>query len=278
MTTATLHDGNILEVTTIGDGHPVLMPVSAAFVEGEAADSIRAWGGDPNAGHGLAHALAEAGFQAITADYEGHLMAYPKERTLTAEAVTHDLLAIAAAGGAERFAYYGYSWLAMSGLQLAIRSDRLTALAMGGFPPLGGPYAAMLAVTHAAHRVATEPQPEPVGAVEAGDWDTAASTQTPAQTGQFATLYESLRDFDDRAAAAKLDVPRLAFAGERDNIDYPPKWGGVRVELADPLLRHREELALLGWTVELIPEADHLSAMHASRVAALLIPWLRSVT
>jgi hypothetical protein len=44
----------------------------------------------------------------------------------------------ARAAGAERFAYYGYSWLALSGLQLAIRTDRLAALVMGGFDDLVG--------------------------------------------------------------------------------------------------------------------------------------------
>ena len=28
-----------------------------------------------------------------------------------------------------------------------------------------------------------------------------------------------------------------------------------------------------GWTVELFPDADHMSGMHAARVLPLLIPW-----
>ena len=68
-----------------------------------------------------------------------------------------DLLAIADAVGAERFAYYGYSWLALSGLQLAVRTDRLAALAMDRYPPYAGPYAEMLRVTRAAHQQAVNP-------------------------------------------------------------------------------------------------------------------------
>jgi hypothetical protein len=63
---------------------------------------------------------------------------------------------VADAAGAARFAWYGYSWLALAGLQLAIRTDRLTALAMG-WPPLGGPYAEMLRVTIATHDLASTP-------------------------------------------------------------------------------------------------------------------------
>lgn len=33
----------------------------------------------------------------------------------------------------KKFSYYGYSWLALVGLQLAIRTNRLESLIMGGF-------------------------------------------------------------------------------------------------------------------------------------------------
>lgn len=62
----------------------------------------------------------------MAADYEGQLTAHPKPETLTAANVAADLLAIADAAGADRFAYYGYSWLALAGFQLALRTDRLT--------------------------------------------------------------------------------------------------------------------------------------------------------
>lgn len=92
-------------------------------------------GADPNLGHTLAAGLADAGFRVVAADYQDHLAQHPKPLTLTADAVAADVVAIVDAGGAQHFAYYGCSWLALVGLQLAIRSDRLTALAMGGFPP-----------------------------------------------------------------------------------------------------------------------------------------------
>jgi pimeloyl-ACP methyl ester carboxylesterase len=278
MATAQLHDSATIEVTCLGDGPAVLLPVSTAVVEDEAADQMRAWGADPNLGRTLAVALADAGFQVVAADYEGHLAQHPKPHTLTADTVAADLVAIADAGGVQRFAYYGYSALALAGLQLAIRTDRLTALAMGGFPSLGGPYESMLTVTRATHRMAlanrdtlpatTDLQP--------GDWDAVEVTLTPEQTQQYVTLYESLQDFDERAALDQLSIPRLAFAGANDNITYGPKWDNAYVEIANAFNRHCGELVRGGWTVALMPDADHTSAMQAAAVLPILIPWLIS--
>ncbi|HEX5203047.1 MAG TPA: alpha/beta hydrolase [Actinoplanes sp.] len=277
MATARTHDGSIIDVTVLGSpGDPaVLLPVGTRLLEGPAADEIRAWGGEPNTGHALATALAAAGLRVIAADYEAHLTEHPKPRTLTAAALAADLLAIADAGGAGRFAYYGYSWLALAGLQLAVRTDRLTALAMGGYPPLGGPYEGMLAVTRVAHRMALEP-PAPVGEPTPGDWDSVPFTRTPDQTLQYVTMYESLQDFDERAALAGLTVPRLAFAGEKDIIAYGSQWDDLVVDIAGPLAEHRAELVALGWTVETVPGADHMTAMRSDRVLPILLPWLEA--
>jgi pimeloyl-ACP methyl ester carboxylesterase len=274
---ARMHDGSILEVTASGDGPAVLLPVRTTVIEGEAAEQMRAWGADPNSGHALAAGLVGAGLRVIAADYEEHLAAHPKPRTLTASAVAADLLAVADAAGADRFAYYGYSWLALAGLQLALRTDRLTGLAMGGFPPLGGPYGPMLTVTRAAHRMALANQglepPDPVD-VEPGDWDAVPMTLTPDQTAQYVTLYESLRDFDERAALDRITVPRLAFAGADDTITYGKDWDDAVVAIAGPLREHRDELAARGWTVEIVPGTDHMGAMQARHALPLLRRWL----
>jgi pimeloyl-ACP methyl ester carboxylesterase len=276
MPTAQLHDRAAIDVTCLGDGPAILLPVSTAAVEGEAADQMRAWGADPDLGHTLAVALADAGFRVVAADYEGHLAQHPKPHTLTADTVAADLIAIAETGGVRRFAYYGYSWLALAGLQLAVRTDRLTALAMGGFPPLGGPYESMLTVTRATHRMAlANRDTKPATADwQPGDWDAVEVSLTPEQTQQYVTLYESLQDFDERAALDQLSIPRLAFAGADDNITYGPKWDNAYVEIANAFDRHRGELVRGGWTVTLIPTTDHLSAMQAAAVLPILTPWL----
>lgn len=276
MPTARLHDDTTLDVTTFGDGPAILLPARTTVMEGPEAERIRAWGADPNLGRALADGLAAAGFTVIAADYEGHLAAHPQPETLTARGVAADLLAVADAAGAGRFAYYGYSWLALAGLQLAIRTDRLTALAMGGFPPLDGPYDAMLAVTWATHEAAiANAGAPPATDVEPGDWDAAEVTLSPEQTQQFVTLYESLRGFDERTALAGLSLPRLAFAGADDRTVYGPKWGGVTVAVGEPLARHRAELTASGWTVEVVPGGDHLTTMQAAVVLPILTPWLR---
>jgi hypothetical protein len=275
MAAAELHDGTTIEVFTLGDGPAVLLPIGTRVLDGPVAEQMRAWGADPTLGHTLATALAGDGLRVVAADYEAHLTDHPKPRTLDAAAVATDLLAIADAARAPRFAFYGYSWLALAGLQLAIRSDRLTALAMGGYPPLGGPYAAMLAVTRTAHRMALaardQPAAPPVEEIP-GDWDSVPFTRTPDQTEQYVTLYESLAGFDERAVT--LTVPRLAFAGEKDTIAYGVTWDDAVVDIAGPLIAHRDELIARGWTVEIVPGADHMTAMQAAAVLPILRPWL----
>ncbi|MEV4703862.1 alpha/beta hydrolase [Actinoplanes sp. NPDC049316] len=277
MTTARLHDDSVLDVTILGDGPALLLPVSMHVPDGDTAEQMRAWGADPALGRTLTTALADAGLRVIAADYEGHRAAHPAQPSLTAANVAKDLLAIADAAGAERFAYYGYSWLALAGLQLALRTDRLAALAMGGFPPLGGPYEPMLTVTAATYRMAVanrDNPPPPATDVQPGDWDATEVTMSPEQAGQYLTLYESLRGFDERAALDRIDVPRLAFAGENDDIQYGERWDRAYVGLADGLKQHRDELTGRGWTVEIVPGADHIVAMQARTVLPILTPWL----
>ena len=271
---AVLHDGSSIPITICGRGPALLLPLPLAGHTPEEAAMIRQWGGDPDLGPNLVNGLSETN-RIIAVDYEAHRMAHPAPETLTPDNVTADLLAVADAARAHTFAYYGYSWLALCGLQLAIRTDRLGALVMGGFPPMEGPYAAMLAVTRAAHQAAVAPEPAPpLAEVEPGDWDSAPIQADPDQTRQFLTLYEALQDFDDAAAPVPAGLPRLAFAGAGDNIDYSPTWGGVRVGIGEPLARHEQELVKAGWDVQVLPGLDHLGAMQSQVVLPLLKAWL----
>jgi pimeloyl-ACP methyl ester carboxylesterase len=274
--TAQLHDSTRIAVHRLGSGPPILLTVRPVPYDERTAAGMRQWGADPDYGPTLVHGLADR-HTVIAADYEGHRLAHPAPHTLTASNVAGDLVAIADAAGATRFGCYGYSWLALSALQLAVRTDRLDALIMGGYPPIGGPYAAMLSVTRAAHRMAQSRGPD-VGAssteITPGDWDAVEVQTDPDQTRQFVTLYEDLQDFYDAVAARRLTVPRFCFAGELDIIDYGPQWGDVRVAIADPLREHRRELEASGWVVELLPGLDHMTAMHGKVVLPLLRRWL----
>lgn len=276
---AVLHDGSIITVTIHGGGPALLLPVRLEPYAPGQDETMRKWGGDPDLGPALVSGLSGTN-RVIVADYEGHRMAQPAAETLTPDNLAADLLAIADAAGADVFGYYGYSWLALSGLQLSLRTNRLRALAMGGFPPLDGPYRSMLAVTRAAHAMSTkEPDPAwvPVDDAEPGDWDSAAIQTTEAQTRQFVTLYEALQDFDDSVATVPRDLPRLAFAGADDQIDYSPQWGGVQVRIGEPLARRRDELVAAGWDVQVLPGLDHLGAMHSSVALPILAGWLRRI-
>ena len=282
MTEVTLHDGSSIEIDIQGAGPTVLLPVNPKPVTGPEADTMRAWGADPALGHSLIAGLRDA-FRVVAFDYEGHLLRTPQPDSLTPANAVADLLAVAGAAGADRFAYYGYSWLALLGLQLALRTDRLTGLVMGGFPPLDGPYAAMLRVTEASHEMAlaaaakkAQGAADEPPVVEPGDWDNSEMTLPPEQTRQFLTLYQSLQGFNDRAAQASLTCPRLCFAGSADAIQYGPKWGDVLVDIAGPLVAKRAELERLGWQVLLLDGLDHLQAMQAPQVLPILRPWLAS--
>ncbi|MFD5183115.1 alpha/beta fold hydrolase [Streptomyces sp. NPDC058372] len=283
MPTATLHDGTRLAYETHGSGPAVLLPVDPVPTEGARAEELRRWGMDPALGRTLVEGLGDA-FQMIAFDYEGHRMRHPAA-ALTPDHLAADLLAVADAAGADRFAYYGYSWLALAGLQLALRTDRLAALAMGGFPPLGGPYAQMLRVTAAAHDMARRPkaptaEPEPAGGSGGEgehDWSSVEIAADGAQTGQFLALYQALDGFDEEAAQSRVGCPRLCFAGSADVIPYGPEWGGVTVDMAGPLTHGRTRLEAAGWQVAVLDGLDHTGAVQPGAVLPVLRPWLAEV-
>ncbi len=277
MTKATMHDGSELDIEIQGEGPFLLIPVNPTPGEGEAAEEMQKWGADPALGRSLIEGLRDI-VTVVAFDYEGHVLATPKPDTLTPSNMSSDVLAVADAAGANAFAYYGYSWLAVAGLQMAIRTDRLTALVMGGFPPLDGPYTEMLDVTAATHRMASEPGPTPPpGAEEAaepGDWSTVEFSMPEPQARQFLTLYESLEDFDDRQILSQLDCPRLCFAGSEDEIVYDERWGNAHVDIAGPLRANRNELEAAGWSVRLLEGLDHAQAMQPNNVIPVIKPWL----
>ena len=77
MTTATMHDGNQLEVKVEGEGPFLLIPVNPNPVEGEAAEEMRRWGADPALGRSLIEGLQDI-VTVVAFDYEGHVLAAPK--------------------------------------------------------------------------------------------------------------------------------------------------------------------------------------------------------
>jgi pimeloyl-ACP methyl ester carboxylesterase len=268
---AILHDGSTIEIEVHGAGPTLLLPVNPQPVTGSLAEQMRQYGTDPALGQSLIKGLSDA-FRVVAFDYEGQCLRIPKPDTLTPVNAASDLLAVADAVGAHRFAYYGYSWLALIGLQLAIRTDRLWALIMGGFPPLNGPYEEMFRVTTATDEMASGARPMP--SADESEWSGMALSRD--QTRQFVTLYQALQGFDDRAAQARLTCPRLCFVGSKDEIKYSKSWGNVSVSLAGPVVRGQAQLSELGWDVQVLDGLDHIQAMQAKQVVPLLRSWLAS--
>ncbi|HEU5374866.1 MAG TPA: alpha/beta fold hydrolase [Ktedonobacteraceae bacterium] len=271
MLEARLHDGSTIEIEVVGAGPTLLLPVRPQPVTGPLAEQMRQYGADPALGQTLIEGLRDA-FRVVAFDYEGQCQSIPKPETLTPANVARDFLAVADAAGAEQFAYYGYSWLALSGLQLALRTDRLSALVMGGFPPLDGPYAEMLSVTTAAYEIASGGARAQIA--EDSEWSGVGPSSE--QTRQFVTLYQGLQGFDDRAAQARLTCPRLCFVGSADAIQYGERWDNVYVNLAGPIVDKQTQLEGFGWDVHVLAGLDHIQAMQASQVLPILRPWLAS--
>lgn len=136
----TLSDGSTLEVGLTGkpSGPILMLPIAKKSVTGQEAESLKMWGVDPELGKHFVEGLSDL-FQVLHFDYEGHRFQHYQPDRLTAEYIVLDFLHIADQMGVDTFSYYGYSWLALAGLQLALRTNRLESLIMGGFPPYEGP-------------------------------------------------------------------------------------------------------------------------------------------
>lgn len=279
----TLADGSMLEVGLTGKpgGKIIMLPIAKKSVSGQEAESLKMWGVDPELGKHFVEGLSDL-FQVLHFDYEGHRFQHPLPDRLTPDAIALDFLRIADEMRVETFSYYGYSWLALAGLQLAIRTNRLESLVMGGFPPYEGPYREMLIVTAKTHEQALHPSPSPkepmqdFGSPEEIDWDQVQVALDPNQTRQFLTLYQSLSDFDDTSVQQELTLPRLAFAGEADRIEYGENFGNVTVDIAGRLRKNEQALRRLGWDVALLPgmDMDHTKAMQPETVLPLIKQWL----
>jgi len=214
-----LIDETELKVGLVGnpDSPTIMLPGAKKSVYGQEADNLRLWGVDPELGKHFIEGLVDK-FQVLYFDYEGHRLQHPSPENLTPENLVKDLLTIADEMNVKMFSYFGYSWLALVGLQLAIRTARLKSLIMGGFPPLDGPYKEMMVVTNKTYEQALYHQNSSVIKDDAHinpekvDWENIEVQIDTNQTKQFVTMYKNLMEFDDRDIQPKLVIPRLAFA------------------------------------------------------------------
>ncbi|PEK35486.1 alpha/beta fold hydrolase [Bacillus pseudomycoides] len=279
-----LMDQSELKVGLVGNPtfKTIMLPVAKESVFGEEAENLKLWGIDPEFGKHFVEGLQNK-FQVLYFDYEGHRLKHPNPENLTSENIVKDLLLIANEMNVKKFSYYGYSWLALVGLQLAIRTNRLESLIMGGFPPMDGPYKEMLIVTNKTYEQARNNQNSPTfneqdktKSPEKIDWDNIKVKINTNQTKQFVTRYKNLKEFDDREIQHKLAIPRLAFVGEKDTIIYGENFGGVTVDIGGTIQKNKQVLENLGWDVEILEGEgmDHTKAMQPVTVLSLIKPWL----
>jgi pimeloyl-ACP methyl ester carboxylesterase len=217
--TVKAHDGSDIAVETFGKGTTLLFarfPARQSYI-------------DEFAGK----------YKLVFFEYPGR----PKPETFRPAAIVRDVLAVADATRARRFVWIGYSWTAVVGLQLAIRTKRLEGLVMGGFPPLDGPYPEMLART--------------VQLVES------AEPENVPRQRQWVAMYEGLRGFDDRAIQRRISCPRLCFVGADDQF-------AARI-----ILKTRPELEKVGWDVRILDGLNHQTAAADEVMIPLLHDWLK---
>ncbi|MEK4760480.1 alpha/beta hydrolase [Viridibacillus sp. FSL E2-0187] len=278
-----LMDDSELKVGLVGNPNfkTIMLPLAKETVYGEEGENLKLWGVDPELGKHFIEGLQDK-FQILYFDYEGHRLQHPNPENLTPENIVKDLLLIADEMNINKFSYYGYSWLALVGLQLAIRTDRLESLIMGGFPPIDGPYKEMMVVTNKTYEQALNNQNSPFYdeqdhiSPEKVDWDNIQIKIDINQTKQFVTMYNNLMKFDDREIQENLTIPKLAFAGENDTIVYGKNFGSVTVDIVGILQKNKQELENLGWNVEILKgkSMDHTKAMQPHTVLPLIKPWL----
>lgn len=173
---------------------------------------------------------------------------------LTADRVSSDVLSVADAAGCDRFAFWGYSWSGAAGLQLAARTDRLSALVIGGWPPLGAPYANIL-----------EASRRKIGRVEPSS---RAVLRNDDQYRQWSNYYESMIGWDETASIAAIRCPRLGyFGGEGDLVE-----AGLPINIASAFRANRAQLEHMGWEIVEFPNRGHDVCMDA----ALIVPVIAS--
>jgi pimeloyl-ACP methyl ester carboxylesterase len=178
---------------------------------------------------------------------------------LTADRVCADLLAVASAAGFERFAYWGHSWGGAVGLQLAHRSDRLTALVIGGWPPLGAPYRALLQATRLKQ---ADPEPSSLKVLRSKD-----------QYRQWEHYYASMLDWPEAASVARIGVPKMVlFGADGDLVE-----AGIPIHIASIIRSRRAELQAQGWRVQELPGQGHGVCMQPQQVVPPVRDFLDEV-
>jgi hypothetical protein len=203
--------------------------------------------------HGLPSDVQKGYLDRLTDRYRVIVMDYPPsgadaravKSSFTPDHVCADVLAVADALGAEPFAWFGYSWGGVVGLQLATRTERLTAMICGGWPPLGAPYGEMARVA-------------------------AAIVERAGKPKIMATFYHGLEQWPEHDTVSKIHVPRMTFAGGKDVIVTD----GLTARIGPLVAEHRDELKGMGRVVRVVDNFAHELVTRPDVVTPLIREFL----
>ena len=178
----------------------------------------------------------------------------PPPDEMTPDRVYADLLTVAAAADFDRFAYCGHLWGAINGLMLASRSDRVSALICGTWPPLGAPYPDML---RGVEMQLADPPPHAM-----------VILRDPEQYAQWQTFYSGMQEWPEEDVATAITCPRMALIG----ADAESSVAGIPLRLLERLRGARPRLEAMGWTVREIPGAETAAILDPS----IMVPEIRA--
>ena len=164
---------------------------------------------------------------------------------------------VADAAGADKFAWIGYSFGAAAGVQMATRSDRLTALVLGGFPPLNAPFERMTWVVKDMAKNLHE--------MEGIEFSRKLANQSVG-------FYEPLSGWPEREEVSRITIPRMVFMGSNDTAQGVGEQ--YKTELAEPLRKTETELRDKGWEIHWILGGGHLDAIQPERALPIVRTFL----
>jgi pimeloyl-ACP methyl ester carboxylesterase len=159
---------------------------------------------------------------------------------LTADIVCDDYVSIADKAGVQTFGWFGYSFGGAVGLQLACRTDSVSALVIGGFPPLSAPYAELVQILNTA--------------IDARELDRAQMLRSAIG------FYSSLKSWPEREEVCSLLGPKLLLMGDKDCAEGLPESNSL--PLAEIVREEEAELRALGWDIVWLAGQDHGTAQR----------------
>jgi pimeloyl-ACP methyl ester carboxylesterase len=196
-------------------------------------------------------------FHVILADYPRGIgkTGNPLGLDNTIETVQSDIEAVLDAAGVDKVGWLGYSLGGVVGIQMACRTERLWALAVGGWPVLNGPYAVL-------RQLATEA----AAALPPG-----LDQLDPKMLLSIAAMYSTLEDWPERTEVAGLQLPRTVFMGTEDvGLD------AIEVPMAGYLREVAGDLEELGWPITWLEGLDHLGALGTEASLPLVLGFFRA--